>query len=1647
MEQIYLKQLATSTPQGIAEDINSPFSFLEWKQRRPSVSEKDTIYHYNGYLLNWFDRNKQKQISQKFLLRQKYLYLLDQLQLFFTEEEKNIWYAKINLDDEKELLLAIPYFAKKLKDISLYYLKLRNKLKNTKLRYNTVGTPVAVEQQVYRYLMETFSSLNNELSSSLQTTVPQFSSLQQSLVVEIEELYDDHQYFDRSSTMPTSAYFDLFHDATEKYFETKGITLSSSEWLFNSLNLPVTANIDSFLQDLTGNIFETSDTNLYGSFIQNYLAENKYSLEFTAASSVTEVTEVPINEGNNSFYYPSGTVDASLSIKGRIPIVALSSIVPAGGTAGATIEESDTIFIKNGEDIQQAWLYYKEYDYSKETVKATLSQNTTTSFIFPYPGYGLSGVSLPWTGSDFETTAGYNFISQQLKANVNEVYWAQFLPPDNCESIMLNNTTLISSGAIASKNPTFSDQVRINDERTEDTTIPRGELSGAWLYKLEKSSLPISPNSSNVLLWPYITVDPDSEYDSYLNKISFKNACNAISIQDLDRTFCIAASAIDLADKIYKLNNFADTIDLSTECAWLSSKMISSELYSKSKQNGFSVLFPAGEITRFVWDGPETTLEEAFPSIPHQADCPFVTNTPSVSAFEWQKCSCKQVYYSPFGHSERQFQNSNNFADCVFEDTLNILEPTDFGSWRDSEGNNYLNSKEFVWYKTNSKHAWGNGSWVTNQLSATAFAPFNLEPGKAYFFYRSTSRTSSDSMPPYSVNYAYGTNDSVWVEAKIQEDGTWASTGRPSQLNVFPGDFIKYDRQQTTKSYLISSVEIENTTANENGSLWSVFDTIAVCAVGGATTISWPLQNYLPIDGFTDPLSAQYPLTSIIELTAVNAWKVTRDEDGSSQTMENMFVVTFAPPTTGTYSIAVTATTTGGQEVYADSQGSYGTIIPKITAISQFDEQDVFLDIDTPSNGFLIEQPLYGWNYNTNSAQTNSLGARPYWASLLLGKDSSTRFKGIYSWGYPNEYVDNYLPNHNPLISPLEVSYGSVVDYTRKGYQMKWDQPIDFQTYVGEAQWCQLSANVTNVSNLSSVYTTKQNQELTVFANTGATNITLTNIKNGLPVEVYYYALNSFTWPISVEVTQEVEAPDPQLFFESPTPWANLSNRFYPTVATVPVLEETYGSEDVGGYFTPDHLGASQFINKDFTTSLKTLNLSGTFLTEDESIHIGGRGRTKQDQDSLYKWEENNQWLKESPVSNQLAGSIKKSLTKTLQTFIPYQSKKDEAALGLVTTTSRTSPWGGPTADEWTDVANEPQSFTGVKNVSAWATSQVLKQNEKHVDFWTTDVFGNQYGLFKDLSGVPVSQRHDVEGELWVRTNDQKVNPAYKSLSAVFDLFDTEQDSAFYAQLTGQGIKTVDCFFNTLLIETSLSAVFIEITYDYEEARITATYDDIIKEPNNYVHRLDRTWFFPQFKKIVALFANRTSSSFCPELTELNLDTKSYKTIFPAVSSLDLQEILSPTTGIGSIVVDSLQDGCLHYNKTQQTYLITYYGKDISQKPFIIDFKVEQQDQATLKEINIYSDATTNNQVLEPPVVSSQFFNTFSVPLSTSTTIAVSATNNPTQYDVLNYLTNVTVTSAGIFTAYFETLGLYHVNYQVSNNIGSNIFCLTLSAS
>ena len=143
---------------------------------------------------------------------------------------------------------------------------------------------------------------------------------------------------------------------------------------------------------------------LFRSFVSKYLSESKYSVEFNTLSSEYDLTSIPLEQGNNYFYYPKGVLDPTVLFEKKLANVSLSSLSIEGATAGTTLETSDTIFVKNGKEIKGAWLRYKEHEDVNELVEAKIKDYDTTTFVFPYPGYGLSAAEIAWTGPSFVTT-------------------------------------------------------------------------------------------------------------------------------------------------------------------------------------------------------------------------------------------------------------------------------------------------------------------------------------------------------------------------------------------------------------------------------------------------------------------------------------------------------------------------------------------------------------------------------------------------------------------------------------------------------------------------------------------------------------------------------------------------------------------------------------------------------------------------------------------------------------------------------------------------------------------------------------------------------------------------------------------------------------------------------------------------------------------------------------------------------------------------------------------------------------------------------------------------------------------------------------------------------------------------------------------
>jgi hypothetical protein len=114
------------------------------------------------------------------------------------------------------------------------------------------------------------------------------------------------------------------------------------------------------------------------------------------------------------------------------------------------------------------------------------------------------------------------------------------------------------------------------------------------------------------------------------------------------------------------------------------------------------------------------------------------------------------------------------------------------------------------------------------------------------------------------------------------------------------------------------------------------------------------------------------------------------------------------------------------------------------------------------------------------------------------------------------------------------------------------------------------------------------------------------------------------------------------------------------------------------------------------------------------------------------------------------------------------------------------------------------------------------------------------------------------------------------------------------------------------------------------------------------------------------------------------------------------------------------------------------------------NIKLNRLEDLELNTIDIYENRTPYQLNTMPPIVLTSYLSAIQVTTNLAFTVSVSAYNNPTSYElILNGpgSTQVIVDNAGTFTGTLTSSGLYHINYFISNEIGTTQYCLTLSAS
>jgi hypothetical protein len=472
-------------------DKNSPYSYKEWLALQSGNLSLDVQLLYSDYLRNWYKTNLQLPLEQSNITKQEYLQLVKDISYLFDKDEKDRFLKNINYENPEELIFAIPYFVKKLKEIAKVLNAKRTSVKKAKLKYNLNGSVNGLNNLLYEYILKSFTKTENSITqipaSEISGSFPELSAVKDNFFIEIEELYDTNVYYDSDPTVDIQKYTNV-----EDFLNNFPFEGLSEEEIFGILQtrfIPRVADTPlsnvyrkylEFLNENNGEDFDIDETvdslslqnqnqlvPLQVAATQKYLGETVYGLTATRLKDLDLPDQTIIlnfEQGNNWFLWPSGNQVLNLDVTDNfLRPIALneSNLRNSGATGGESLRDSDLIFTDRNGIVEGAWLRGFRTITAKSTASIRISPNSVREFIFPYVGFNVTTKGLNWIGHTLndDTFQNFQILPTAQKKELLENYYTRTLPPSSSSPVYLNQTTLISQGSLAGEFYNDSDVV------------------------------------------------------------------------------------------------------------------------------------------------------------------------------------------------------------------------------------------------------------------------------------------------------------------------------------------------------------------------------------------------------------------------------------------------------------------------------------------------------------------------------------------------------------------------------------------------------------------------------------------------------------------------------------------------------------------------------------------------------------------------------------------------------------------------------------------------------------------------------------------------------------------------------------------------------------------------------------------------------------------------------------------------------------------------------------------------------------------------------------------------------------------------------------------------------------------------------------
>lgn len=236
-----LSQVSTlATP----EDVSTPYTFQEWKLRNSNIPPGELYTLYTAYLKAWYVKRDVSSTVSIDYVKKYYKTFLKTLGLAPRNAQEEILFNNVEIDNDLSLQSVIVGYARRLKDITVYLANKRNDIYYTKLKNNLVGTETSLERLFYSYILNAFTrklTPDGIITTSfiisnpdILTSLPYLNTIASTFSIQIEDVYDTNNYFDRDPSVRVSNYTSIAPGTPEALYNSSSYSIPE-EYLIASV--------------------------------------------------------------------------------------------------------------------------------------------------------------------------------------------------------------------------------------------------------------------------------------------------------------------------------------------------------------------------------------------------------------------------------------------------------------------------------------------------------------------------------------------------------------------------------------------------------------------------------------------------------------------------------------------------------------------------------------------------------------------------------------------------------------------------------------------------------------------------------------------------------------------------------------------------------------------------------------------------------------------------------------------------------------------------------------------------------------------------------------------------------------------------------------------------------------------------------------------------------------------------------------------------------------------------------------------------------------------------------------------------------------------------------------------------------------------